>query len=82
MKIGRQDQRSSAISTSNQDTILVPYRMLGGVLALYVCFGCAFSLSKRYGLDPLSNALGSVATYLVALGPVKFWASIVNAPPK
>jgi PTS system cellobiose-specific IIC component len=54
-----------------QETILVPYRMLGGVLALYVCFGCAFSLGKRYGLDPLSNALGAVATYLVALGPVK-----------
>ena len=58
-----------------QETLLIPYRMLGGVLGLYVCFGCAFSLAKRYGLDPLSNALGSAATFLVALEPVKLAAA-------
>jgi PTS system cellobiose-specific IIC component len=52
-----------------QEQLLLPYRMLGGVLALYVCFGCAHALARRYGLDPLSNALGAAATFLVALGP-------------
>jgi len=51
-------------------TLLIPYRMLGGVLALYVCFGCAYSLAKRYALDPLTSALTAVATYLVALTPL------------
>ena len=51
-------------------TLLIPYRMLGGVLALYVCFGCAHALAKHYGLDPLTSALTAVATYLVALTPM------------
>lgn len=56
-------------------TLLLPYQMLGGVLGLYVCFGCAYSLCKRYDLDPLTGSLTAVATYLVALAPLKL------APP-
>jgi PTS system cellobiose-specific IIC component len=43
--------------------------MLGGVLALYVGFGCAHSLAARYGLDPLAAGLTAVASYLCALDP-------------
>lgn len=53
------------------DTLLLPYRMLGGLLALYVCFGCAHALARRYALDPLACGLMAVATYLVALHPEK-----------
>lgn len=60
------------------DTLLVPYRMLGGVLALYVCFACAHALSKRYGLDPLSGGLMAAATYLCALAPARLAPPLVG----
>lgn len=44
----------------------VPYRMLGGCLALYVTFACAHSLARSYALDPLASALTAVAGFLVA----------------
>ena len=49
--------------------ILVPYRMLGGLVALYVCFGAARSLARSHGLDELGAPLLAVASYLVAVGP-------------
>jgi len=49
--------------------ILVPYRMLGGLVALYVCFGTARSLARSHGLDELGAPLLAVASYLVAVGP-------------
>lgn len=51
------------------ETLLVPYRMLGGLVALYVCFGTARSLARRRGLDELGASLIAVASFLVALGP-------------
>lgn len=50
--------------------LLVPYRMLGGLISLYVCFGAARSLAKRYGLDDLGAAVVAVASFLTALLPV------------
>ncbi len=49
--------------------LLVPYRMLGGLLSLYVCYGTARSLSKRYGMDEPSAPLMALASFLVAVGP-------------
>ena len=49
--------------------LIVPYRMLGGLIALYVCFGTARSLAKRRGLDELGAAILAVASFLTALGP-------------
>lgn len=50
-------------------TLVVPYRMLGGLVALYVCFGTARSLAHRYGLDELGVPLMAVASFLTALAP-------------
>lgn len=50
--------------------LLVPYRMLGGLISLYVCFGTARSLARRYGLEELGTALMAVASFLTALAPV------------
>lgn len=55
-------------------TLLVPYRMLGGLISLYVCFGTARSLARRYGLDELGVALMAVASFLVAVGPAQMEA--------
>ena len=55
-------------------TLLVPYRMLGGLISLYVCFGTARSLARRYCLDELGVPLMAVASFLVALGPVELQA--------
>ena len=40
--------------------LLVPYRMLGGVIAIWVAYGAAHSLAKSYGLDA-SAVLQSLA---------------------
>lgn len=50
--------------------LLVPYRMLGGLISLYVCFGTARSLARRYGLDELGAAVMALASFLTALAPV------------
>ncbi|HWV39721.1 MAG TPA: PTS transporter subunit EIIC [Vulgatibacter sp.] len=49
--------------------ILVPYRMLGGLVALYVCFGTARALARSHGMDELGSPLVAVSSYLVAVGP-------------
>jgi PTS system cellobiose-specific IIC component len=49
-----------------QDLFKVPFRMLGGVLSLYVAFGCAHSLAKSYGMDGASAGLLAVAAFLCA----------------
>lgn len=49
-------------------TLLAPYRMLGGLIAIYVCFGTARSLAKSYGLDELGCSLIALASFLLAVG--------------
>lgn len=46
--------------------LLVPYRMLGGLIAVYVTFATANSLAKSYGLDQLACGLLAVAAYFIA----------------
>lgn len=48
--------------------LLVAYRMLVGLIGLYVAFGVAHSLAKRYDLDTLSAGLLSVAALLLLNG--------------
>ncbi|HEY0838923.1 MAG TPA: PTS transporter subunit EIIC [Vulgatibacter sp.] len=50
-------------------TILLPYRMLGGLVSLYVCFGTARSLARSHGLDEMGAPLVALASFLVAVGP-------------
>jgi len=50
-------------------TLLLPYRMLGGLIGLYVTFGTAHALAKRYGLDAPAAGLVALASYLVAAMP-------------
>ena len=49
--------------------LLLPYRMLGGLVALYVTFSTAHSLARSYSLDPLTNALTAAAAYFIAAAP-------------
>lgn len=49
--------------------LLVPYRMLGGLIAVYVSFCAAHSLAKSYGLDAMAAGLVAMAAYLVAAYP-------------
>lgn len=51
-------------------SLLIPYRMLGGLISLYVCFGTARSLAIRRGIDEGGASLIAVASFLVALGSV------------
>lgn len=46
--------------------LLLPTRVLGGAIALYVAFSCAYALAKSYQLDAASAGLVALATYLVA----------------
>ena len=43
---------------------------LGGLIALYVCFGTARSLARHYRLDELGAAVMALASFLTALAPV------------
>ncbi|MHB8878415.1 MAG: hypothetical protein ACYC8T_32365, partial [Myxococcaceae bacterium] len=62
--------------------LLVPYRMLGGLIAIYVTFCTAHSLAKRYELDPMATGLLAMAAYLVAAAPVPALAGVgMEAPP-
>jgi cellobiose PTS system EIIC component len=47
-------------------TLLLPTRVLGGAISLYVAFACAYSLAKSYGLDGAGCGLVAQASYLVA----------------
>jgi len=52
-------------------TLLLPYRALGGCIALWVTFGTAQALARSYGLDAAAAGLISTAAYvLAALQPV------------
>lgn len=59
--------------------LLVPYRMLGGLIAVYVTFSCAHSLAKSYSLDPMSNGLLAMAAYLLAAFPTPDLAGVAAA---
>ena len=62
-------------------TLLVPYRMLGGLIAVYVTFCAAHSLAKSYGLDPMASGLLAMASYLVCAYPVQPMAGDPAAIP-
>lgn len=59
--------------------LLVPFRMLGGLIAIYVTFSAAHSLAKSYGLDPMANGLLAMAAYLIAAFPTPKLASVTAA---
>ena len=47
-------------------TLLIPYRVLGGLVAVYVTFSAAYSLARSYALDAAACGLLSVASLLLA----------------
>ncbi|MHB9132282.1 MAG: PTS sugar transporter subunit IIC [Armatimonadota bacterium] len=49
-------------------TLLITFRVLVGLIAIYVAFGVAHGLAKRYDLDVLSAGLLSVAALLLING--------------
>ena len=61
--------------------LLVPYRMLGGLIAVYVTFSCAHSLAKSYGLDAAACGLVAMAAFLVAAAPAPVLPLPPPAPP-
>ncbi len=46
--------------------LLLPTRVLGGAISLYVAFASAYALAKSYQLDAASCGLVALASYLVA----------------
>jgi PTS system cellobiose-specific IIC component len=50
-------------------TLLIPYRVLGGMVAVYVTFSAAHSLAKSYGLDAAASGLVAMASFFVAAMP-------------
>lgn len=49
--------------------VLVPFRMLGGLISLYITFSAAHSLARSYSLDPMAAGLLAMAAYLIAAMP-------------
>lgn len=46
--------------------LVVPQKMLTGLIAVYVCFGTARSLARQYGLDELGVPIMALASFLTA----------------
>lgn len=53
------------------ELLLVPYRVLGGAIGLYVCFAVARALARTYGLDEAGAPLVALASFLVAQTPAR-----------
>jgi len=49
--------------------LLVPYRVLSGLIAVYVTFSAAHSLSKSYEMDAAASGLIAMAAFFVAAMP-------------
>jgi len=49
--------------------LLVPYRVLSGMIAVYVTFSAAHSLSKSYEMDAAASGLTAMAAFFVAAMP-------------
>ncbi|MEW5854375.1 MAG: PTS transporter subunit EIIC [Myxococcota bacterium] len=62
-------------------TILLPFKMLTKVIALYVAFGVGHSLAKRYGTDPLAGGLLAVACLLVSTNPMALAPDATTGKP-
>jgi cellobiose PTS system EIIC component len=57
--------------------LVIPQKMLTGLVAIYVCFGAARSLARHFALDEFSVPLMAVASFLTAVGAGKLegtWA--------
>lgn len=61
--------------------LLVPYRMLGGVIAVYVTFAAANSLAKSYALDGMACGLLAIAAYFIAAYPAPPLVVDPSLPP-
>ena len=53
------------------EVLLVPYRLLGGAIGLYVCLAVARALARSYGMDEAAAPLVALASFLVAQAPVR-----------
>lgn len=54
--------------------LLVPYRLLGGAIGLYVCLAVARALARSYGMDEAGTPLVALASFLVAQSPAQLEA--------
>lgn len=54
---------------TNQDKILLPYRMSMFIMAPYAVFGIGYSLTRSYKLDELSGAIIALLAYLLTIVP-------------
>ncbi len=51
--------------------LVIPQKMLTGLIAIYVCFGTARSLARQYKLDELGVPIMALASFLTASSWVK-----------
>ncbi|MCI1894196.1 MAG: PTS transporter subunit EIIC [Lactobacillus sp.] len=51
-------------------TIMLPYRITVGLMAVYAAFGIGYQLAKHYELDALSSGLISMGAFLMTTIPV------------
>ncbi|MCO7151510.1 PTS sugar transporter subunit IIC [Vagococcus lutrae] len=51
-------------------SIMLPYRITVGLMALYASYGMGYSLAKSYDLDGISGGSLSLGTFLMTMTPV------------
>lgn len=55
-------------AAANSNTLLTPYNMTMGLMAIFCAFGVAYSLAKSYKLDGFSSAIISAVVFLMVSG--------------
>ncbi|WP_234418423.1 PTS sugar transporter subunit IIC [Dongshaea marina] len=53
------------------DQLMLPYNLTMGIMSIFVCFGTAASLARRYGLEPVTAGLLALAGFLIVAATFK-----------
>jgi len=56
-------------ASANMATILAPFNMTMGIMALFVAMAVGYNLSISYKMNPLSGAMTAAATFLLVAAP-------------
>ncbi len=63
---------------ANAATLMAPYYLTIGIIALYVVVGVSFQLAKSYKMDALNNAVAALLVYLCVSGAFDVATASIN----
>lgn len=58
-------------ASANFETIMMPYNMTMGIMAVFVAMGIGYNLARAYKMDGVTNGALALMTFLVVASPAK-----------